>query len=84
MVVPRVDCPVAPTGSKVRPTIERTAPRPLRLIAFVVVLTVTWLYVLPKIGGTNAVKNWIEPLRDRGINPSGMYYTDVFELRRQR
>jgi hypothetical protein len=59
--------------------IASTITKPLMLIGMILVLLVTWIVLLPLLGETTIVRQWIEPLRDQGINPSGMYYTDVFE-----
>lgn len=42
---------------------------------------IVWTMLLPLVGEMETVKRWIDPLRQRGINPAGMYYTDVFEAR---
>lgn len=43
---------------------------------------VIWIKLLPLVGEMETVKKWIAPLRKQGINPSAMYYTDVFEEKR--
>jgi hypothetical protein len=51
----------------------------LKLATVMLIAVFVWGKLLPAIGQTEAVKQWIEPLRVQGINPAGMYYTDVFD-----
>jgi hypothetical protein len=50
-----------------------------QLLAYIAICLFVWIWLLPTLGTHRAVKRWIEPLRARGINPSAMYYTDVFD-----
>jgi hypothetical protein len=45
---------------------------------------IIWTKLLPLVGEMGTVKKWIDPLREQGINPSAMYYTDVFEEKRDK
>jgi hypothetical protein len=51
----------------------------MRLCGVSILFVGVWVIVLPSIGRMASVKQWIGPLRQQGINPSGLYYTDVFE-----
>lgn len=52
-----------------------------QLIVCTAIGAIVWTMLLPLVGELETVKRWIDPLRQRGINPAGMYYTDVFEAR---
>lgn len=43
-----------------------------------------WGGLFPWLTQIEAIQQWIKPLREQGINPSAMYYTDVFEGPSQR
>ena len=59
---------------------DRTGYRGLiQLFICILVISLIWTTLLPIMGEIDSVKAWIEPLRTRGINPAGMYYTDVYE-----
>lgn len=38
-----------------------------------------WLVVLPTIGRIRPVSQWIESTRAAGVDPSAMFYTEVFD-----
>jgi len=58
---------------------QRTKLKTIQLVSAVIIFAGIWGVLLPRIGRMTSVKEWIEPLRKQGINPSGLYYTDVFE-----
>ncbi len=56
----------------------------IQLALMVLVMLCVWCGLLPAIGRTRVVKQWIEPLRQQGINPAALYYTEVFDDSAQR
>lgn len=40
-------------------------------------ISVIWLVILPQVGERPAVRQRIEILEDRGVDPGAMYYTDL-------
>ena len=55
---------------------------PQRCMIFVIGVTAIlflWLIVLPTIGRSDTARRWIAPLRKKGIDPSAMFYTEVFD-----
>ena len=49
----------------------------LRLVAAGCVLAVLWLVILPWLGSRPALKQRMEFLGSRGVDPSAMFYTDL-------
>ena len=43
-------------------------------------IAIVWIIVLPWIGSQQSVKSDIEYLKQRGIDPSALYYTDLEAL----
>ncbi len=52
--------------------------RAARLAVVCLLFGMVWGQLLPMIGQWTVVREWIDPLKAEGINPDGLYYTDVF------
>ena len=61
-----------------RPADDGLVHRYLKLAFAVLCGVAVWCSLLPRIAQAPAIKQWIEPLREQGIDPSALYYTDVF------
>lgn len=48
-----------------------------RLVAWMVLIGVVWLVVLPWLAAQPAMKRHRQWLDDRGIDPGAMYYTEL-------
>jgi hypothetical protein len=59
---------------------ERRAKGWIRLSAWVFVVGVVWMVVLPTVGSQSGVRSSIQFLREREIDPSAMFYTDLEAL----
>jgi hypothetical protein len=55
----------------------KLAPR-TQLIVAIAMLLFLWGVVFPKLSQTETARQWIDPLRAQGIDPSALYYTEVF------
>ena len=51
--------------------------RLLRFAVAIAAVGILWLVVLPRIGETPAVRDFIDVNEARGINPGAMYYTEL-------
>jgi len=47
------------------------------LAATIVVIASVWLIVLPRCGRIPAIREHLQMLEDRGIDPSAMFYTEL-------
>lgn len=49
----------------------------VQLSAWLVVISVVWLFVLPNLTRRESNRVYLERLKERGIDPSAMYYTEL-------
>ena len=47
------------------------------LAATIVVMALVWLIVLPRCGRIPVIRDHLQTLEDRGIDPSAMFYTEL-------